>query len=498
MQPTPRLCLNQAARQSAHGHPKFKLALRLSPPAAGVKRVVYGTDESTAMIYWAPLLHFYQPPTQLHWVLRKVYRESYRPLVDLFRSLPHAEVTVNINAVLTEMLYEHGMSDVIDGLRDLAEQGRLDFTGSAKYHAILPLLSPDDMLRQIVHNHQTNRRFFGDAYSPSGFFPPEMCYGRNIVKPVLETGHRWIILSGIACPGGWPTTTIHQVSGDSQRLAVFFRDDVLSNRISFRQVDARGFIEQLRQSCRKDTDTYVVTAMDAETFGHHIQHWEQLFLSEVYRTLAPQADPGAAVQVDPWAEPGPQRASRKPGPAEAAVVQDHGALLRTVEAPETGIKVVTLTNLLKLVPTGGPIEPKASSWSTSADDLAAGNPYPLWKSRDNELHQLLWKHLRLAVDMTHKALDVANTDAARGYADIARALLDQALHSDQFWWASRRPWWDVNLVERGLTEQRHVVLNAYKAIRTSDIPEDVKAQQYYHVLASRDLSNKIADILLAS
>ena len=59
------------------------------------------------MIYWAPLLHFYQPPTQLHWVLRKVCDESYRPLVELFRSLPYAKVTVNINAVLAEMLYDH-------------------------------------------------------------------------------------------------------------------------------------------------------------------------------------------------------------------------------------------------------------------------------------------------------------------------------------------------------------------------------------------------------
>jgi alpha-amylase/alpha-mannosidase (GH57 family) len=222
------------------------------------------------MIYWAPLLHFYQPPTQIYWVLKKVCDESYRPLVRMFQDLPNAVVTVNINAVLTEMLDEHGMSDVIDGLRGLSEQGRLEFTGSAKYHAILPLLSEDEMLRQIVHNNQANRRFFGNTYLPQGFFPPEMCYDRNIVKPVIDAGHRWIILSGVACPAPWTTTSTYEIRSGARNLSVFFRDDYLSNRVSFRQTDASSFIDTLRSLPGNGEDAYVVTAMDAETYGHHI------------------------------------------------------------------------------------------------------------------------------------------------------------------------------------------------------------------------------------
>src|SRR4030042_5498373 len=85
-------------------------------------------EVSDIMIYWAPLLHFYQPSNQVHWVLKKVCNESYRPLVQLFHDLPHAKVTVNINASLTEMLDEHGMSDVINGWGDLAENGCEEFT----------------------------------------------------------------------------------------------------------------------------------------------------------------------------------------------------------------------------------------------------------------------------------------------------------------------------------------------------------------------------------
>jgi hypothetical protein len=431
------------------------------------------------MIYWAPLLHFYQPSNQAHWVLKKVCNESYRPLVQLFRDLPHAKVTINISASLTELLDEHGMSDVIDGLRDLAEKGRVEFTGSARYHPILPLISQDEMLRQIVQNYQTNRHFFGHSYSPRGFFPPEMAYSRDILKPVTETGHNWIIVSGIACPVAWPKNIVHNVLFDGQKLAVFFRDDIVSNRISFRNMDAAGFLEQLRQFRDKEEDIYVVTAMDAETFGHHIKNWEKLFLGEVYEALQPI----------PSVDKGVRQLRRLVGTQKEIF-----SLSGKEYKPE--IDVVTISRLLELFPSGEPVEPRASSWSTTMDDIKQGNPYPLWKSKTNVLHQLQWQHLKIASDMAYKAMRVATTDSIKYYSDIARGMLDMAMQSDQFWWASKRPMWDINMVNQGLMMQREVILNAYKAIHMSDLSEDEKTEYYYRVIAGRDIRSKITDQLL--
>ena len=441
------------------------------------------------MIYWAPLLHFYQPPTQIHWVLKKVCDESYRPLVKVFREASYAKVTVNINAVLTEMLAEYCMSDVIDGLRELAEEGRIEFTGSAKYHPILPLIPQGEVVRQIIQNYHTNKFFFGNSYSPQGFFPPEMSYSPDIVKPILDTGHRWIILSGIACPTAWPTQVIHQISSsDGKMLAVFFRDDILSNRISFQHIDAREFINQLRGLQRKKENVYAITAMDAETFGHHIKHWEELFLEEVYEKIEPENNHSRPTRVGELYRQLVQCAD---------LADEHCKLLCSEELAETNeIRVVTISELLKLLPSGDTVKPHPSSWSTSWDDIKAGNPYPLWKSKDNLLHQLQWQHLKIAMDMTNKAQQVATTEAAMSYADIARGLLDRALHSDQFWWASRKPMWDINLVHKGILQQREVILNAYKAINMSDLTEDEKTEHYYRVIAGRDLRSKITDQLL--
>lgn len=432
-------------------------------------------------IYWAPLLHFYQPPIQIPEVLRKVVDESYRPLIDVFKQYPHAKVTANINGVLTEMLFESGYTDVIDGLRELAERGQLEFVGSAKYHAILPLIPPDEQRRQIRRNHMTNRHFFGDVYQPRGFFPPEMCISQDILEPVADFGHEWIIASGIACPAPWPTDGFYTAAApgaSGEELTLVFRDDVLSNKISFQDMDGKAFVAHLRSvaGSANGADRYVVTAMDAETFGHHIENWDQLFLAEVYESLAPK----------PYAELSQQR----------VLSEAHKRLLTMPEEPELGdVRIVTISELVDRFPRKGQVEPRASSWSTTEEDLKHHNPYPLWKDPGNYIHRLQWQHVDLCLELVRRALDVAGTPASRRHADIARGLMDPALHSCQFWWASRRPHWDINMITRGLFQQAEVIVNAFRAINISDAPEETKRECYYRVVAARDLQNKLTDQL---
>jgi len=55
-------------------------------------------------MYWANFLHIYQPPTQTEGIVRKITEECYRTLVRVLEEAPHAKITLNINAVLTEQL----------------------------------------------------------------------------------------------------------------------------------------------------------------------------------------------------------------------------------------------------------------------------------------------------------------------------------------------------------------------------------------------------------
>ena len=430
------------------------------------------------MIYWAQLLHFYQPPTQVPSMLKRICDESYRPLLHVLEEYPNARVTINFNGVLTDMLMDCGHKDVVDGLRSLAENGQLEFTGTGKYHPILPLIPREEVKRQIDLNIQTNRRFFGKAYAPQGFFPPEMCYSQDILKPIIKSGYRWIILSGIACPAEWPVDIIYRAECDGQEIAVFFRDDVLSNRISFRNVEAKEFIAHLEQWQGKRENIYVVTAMDAETYGHHIQGWERIFLANVYEEL------------EPWPEPTPdiQQATVLAG--------QHISLLTNGEAA-IKIQMVTLSELLDLFPQGQTIEPRPSSWSTTADDMKVGNYYPLWQDKNNEVHHLQWEHLGICIELVNKALECADNEESRRSATIARGLLDRAEHSCQMWWASNRPMWDINLIHMGLLDQWRTVVNAYRAINKSGVNEETKRQYYRRAVAARDIRSKLEDRLFA-
>ncbi len=428
------------------------------------------------MIYWAQLLHFYQPATQFSPVLNKICDESYRPLLQVFREYPNAMATVNINGILTEMLRDCGYRDIIEGLRELAEKGQIELTGTGKYHPILPLIPSEEARRQIELNQKTNAFFFGTAFKPAGFFPPEMAYGRSIVLPVIEAGHRWMIMSGVACPADWPVDKIYQVEHEGKRLAVFFRDDILSNKISFQELSPEAFLEHLRAQKGDRENIYVITAMDAETYGHHIKNWEQLFLAEVYEELEVSSESYAHIQQ------------------AKALASQHSAILQDTGTAQE-VQTVTISQLLDTFPLGEIIDPKPSSWSTSGQDIEAGNPYPLWLDKDSELHRLQWEHLGTCMEMCAKAAQVADNGESKHFEGIARGLVDRALQSDQFWWASHRPMWDINLIHLGLMDQWRVLVNAYKAISSSRAPDELKKEYHNKVIAAADARNKIVDTL---
>jgi alpha-amylase/alpha-mannosidase (GH57 family) len=430
------------------------------------------------VIYWAQLLHFYQPPTQLASVLRRICDESYRPLLAVFEEHPNARLTVNFTGVLTDMLVDCGHQDIIDGFRALAERGQIEFTGTGKYHPILPLIPRKEVERQIELNRHTNRRLFGKAYAPEGFFPPEMCYSQDILHPIIKSGYRWIILSGIACPAQWPVDIIYRAECDGQEIAVFFRDDILSNKISFQAVGAKEFIAHLEEWRGNKENIYVVTAMDAETYGHHIRGWEKTFLARVYQEL------------EAWAQP-PEEIKQA-----RALARQHTALLTNHEAAGK-IQMVTISDLLDLFPQGQVIQPKPSSWATTADDMQRSNYYPLWRDPQNEVHRLQWEHLNICLELVNKALECADNEESRQSAAIARGLLDRAEHSCQMWWASNRPMWDINLIHMGVLEQWRTVVNAYRAINKSGASEETKRQFYRRAVAARDIRSKLEDKLFA-
>lgn len=376
---------------------------------------------------WAHFIHMYQPWWQHPGILEKITNESYRPLLRGFLKNPETKITININSVLTEMLFEHGYRDVIDNLKLLVEMDRVELTGSAKYHAFLPLLPEVEIKRQLELNEETNKRYFGEFYKPKGFFSPEMGYSPKVAKIVEEAGFSWILADEVSvCELGKDVSlsTVNYVKGTN--LQVYFREKNPSNVIMSAQARSAESLKKIMADRLKKNE-YIVTAMDAETFGHH-----------------------------------------RPG---------HEEMLFSLMADKE-MENILISNIPQYFTQKSEIMPKDSSWASSFEDVSKGNPYNYWFDKENKIHQGQWELADIAIRAVEES-DYSDEKYPKLLEEVtswdnmteeerageknkrnwlySRDLLDKSLNSDPWWWACAKPWWSVEEIEKGMNALFRVV-----------------------------------------
>lgn len=341
---------------------------------------------------WANFLHFYQPPTQTPDILKKVVDESYRKVAEEIKSTKKGRMTINISGALTELWLLHGYDDVIALYRDLLEQGKIELVESMMYHPFSPKLPEDEIRRQIRLNHEINRKAFGPSYAPRGFFVPEMVYTEKVGKIIADLGYEWIILDESSFPsekyGPVRYDRLYRLS-NLKGMYGFFRNRRSSFKILSAQVGTgEAFINDLVTG--QDEKNFIVTAMDGETFGHHRYGLEKL-LSEV------------------------------------------------MSSPK--VEAVSLSDLLTVTSQVEDIVPVDGTWALFSMDEVRLNPFSRWYDPKNKIHRYQWQLTALAIKTVHEHP-----------SPKARKLLDQSVHSDQYWWASAKPWWNIDMLGAGAQE----------------------------------------------
>ncbi len=372
-------------------------------------------------LYVALLLHIYQPPIQTPAILKQITRESYHPLINLHIQNESAKITLNINGSLLELMEFYQDEKFLTGLKKLVERKQFDLLGSSCYHAILPLIPKEEILRQIELNEEIHRKVIGEKLIQiQGFWLPEMAYEYRVIAPLVEKGYSWTILSSVACSNGeLPDNYIPEVE---ENFTTFFRNDLLSNLISFSHPTVDEFYSELKgKKNPENEDYYVIIAMDGETFGHHVKGLIEDFLEPLYNKI--DAD-------------------------------QH-------------VQLVTISQLPKIFTEKKKICPLPSSWSTSAEDLQQGVPFPLWADPTNRIHHLqktIMNHTLFLIGLAQKSYNnVEKPDnEIKGRYQNARKWLDQGLHSCQLWWASGKPWYSSEMILKGLNQ---LILSASEALK---------------------------------
>jgi predicted glycosyl hydrolase (DUF1957 family) len=401
--------------------------------------------------YWALLLHIYQPPTQDHNVLKKIDKECYKPLFSLLNNYDNVKLCLNINGILIELFYEYDLSDTMDLLKNLVYENKIEIVGTAKFHPILPLIPNKEIKRQIEMNEKLYRKEF-EHWERKGFFPPELAISEGVVTQIRNLGYKWIIASGIACPIEWPYDIIYT---SPNGLQLFFRDDIFSNKIAFNDITAKNFIKEvknLHKNKEKSNKTYFITALDGETFGHHIKGYEKTFLGKCFELIN----------------------------------------------EDNKIKMTFISDLENFFPIAKKkkIVPKESSWSTTYDDLKTNIPFSLWKHPNNNIHKYYWKLMKSLNNIMDllETQDLKQNRETNNYYQTSRWFYDRGLYSCPTWWSNPlNQTWSPNLIYKGVELLMKAALNAQLAlvcIGKSDLSESYfDSISYYHGLLFMELNN---------
>ncbi len=258
-------------------------------------------------------------------------------------------------------------------------------------------------------------------------------------------------MSGIACPVDWPYDKIFT---SPNGLQLFFRDDILSNKIAFKSISAKNFINDIKsvhKNSEKSNSTYILTALDGETFGHHIKNYHKTFLGKALELIDQQKN----------------------------------------------LKTIFISDLDHHFPVAKKkIIPRESSWSTTYEDLTERIPYPLWNHPDNSVHKFYWKLMKSLNNLMDLADSVDTTKdwEIENYYNTARYYYDRGIYSCPTWWSNPfNRTWSPNLIYKGIEILMRAALNAQLALihgGKSDLGEGYfDSISYYHGLLLMELSN---------
>ncbi|NHJ47607.1 MAG: hypothetical protein FK733_07455 [Asgard group archaeon] len=385
-------------------------------------------------IHLSLVLHIYQPPIQTSAILKQIIKESYAPLFKLLLKNPDAKMTFNINGSLLELLDLHQEQELLTFIRTLLVRKQIDLLGSSCYHAILPLIPEEEIVRQIDLNEEFHKKIFMDsALDSRGFWLPEMAYDYRIIEPLKSKNYSWTVLSSVAVPDKELPKDYIPVTNNG--FITYFRNDLLSNFISFKNPSVKKFYSEMIKSVKSDEkDTYVILAMDGETYGHHIKGLIEDFL-----------------------EP----------------------LIEKINA-DLNVQLVKIADLPRIYNGKREVFPRASSWSTSEEDIQQGIPFPLWSDPNNSIHNLQLLVMNHTLYLVNEAQTIRriqpDEERIQQRFSNARTWLDQGLHSCQFWWASKKPWYSSEMILKGLNQLILAASEALKVILFSNRTQEQKDQ----------------------
>jgi len=255
--------------------------------------------------------HFYQPPREDPFAGVIPSEEGAKPFANFNEKInaecyrPNAELgnfevlSFNLGPTLAAWLEGHDpptYQRIAEADRNnRAAHGAGNALAQPYNHTILPLATRRDKETQIIWGMADFRHRF--RHDPLGMWLPEMAVDQETLEVLASQGIAFTILSPHQARGQLDGTGPYRVRLPRGReMAVFFRDEALSNRLAFDPEltnSAKDFAENCLSGFHvSDGAGLCLVATDGETFGHHHRGGERFLHNLLYEEV-----PGAGYEV---------------------------------------------------------------------------------------------------------------------------------------------------------------------------------------------------------
>ncbi len=375
---------------------------------------------------WINFLHLYQPANTDAHVIKEATEQSYYRIIRAIEEHPNIKFTLNITGCLFLRWEELGYYDLIERIGKLIKKRKIELTGTACYHPIIPLIPEEEVKRQIKENEEILQKHFGKNFKPKGFFFPEMAYSPKTAQIIESMGYKWIILDEMAVGGKIRNHDFNQVYYDKNSgLKVIIRSRKISN--SYVPKTITKILNNIEKSHAPiENNRIITTVTDGELYGlRYIDH------TAIFENLLKRPD------------------------------------LRTLTISE-----FIQQSKKKIVN----IKPQPHSWVTSENEYKKKEPFNFWNEKGNVVQKKLWQLAKLA----YKAMENNKNDKNYYWT---RWHLVRGLASCTFWWASAKDlWllspisWNPDLIERGTNE----LIRSIRALDSEDTRNiKIKGEKLY-------------------
>jgi alpha-amylase len=236
--------------------------------------------------------HQYYDDYQNRHYIRRIAERSYVPankmLLELIREYgKEFRVSFAISGPALEQLQQHA-PEVIDGFRDLAATGCVEFLGETWSHTLASLKSKAEFQRQVDQHRKKISELFGQT--PTTFVNTEMIYTDQIGQDVSEMGFSALLTEGARHVMGWKSPNFVYCNAINPKLKVLLRNFRLSDDFIFRfsnrswsewPLTTEKFVRWLNSLERNEE--VVNIAMAYEVLG--IQQSKETGIFEFFRNL---------------------------------------------------------------------------------------------------------------------------------------------------------------------------------------------------------------------